>query len=193
MTLFTRDPFFSDFFNQPTHNDPFFGNFDRYVNSRISSAFRDVNRALDQQAEQGGPQQQVSAAGDGSGQQVAHRPSNSLWARSFSRAVRLDVSETDKAYLIHADLPGLNKEDISITVKDDILTISGERKSNNEIKDEHRHVIERSYGKFSRSIQLPQNADSDKVAAKLQDGVLELSVDKREVPAIEGPKKIAIQ
>ncbi|KAI8847889.1 HSP20-like chaperone [Chytridium lagenaria] len=173
MTLFARDPFFNDFFQR----DPFFQDFDHYLNTRISSAFQDVNRALEHRNTE-------HPAPDASRQDIAHRPTNRLW---------LNPSHAnDKSYVIHADVPGIKKEELSITLKDDILTISGERKTDNEIKDDRRHVVERSYGKFSRSIQLPQNANADSVAARLQDGVLELSVAKRETPAVEAPRQITI-
>ncbi|KAJ3203291.1 hypothetical protein HDU83_000660 [Entophlyctis luteolus] len=102
----------------------------------------------------------------------------------------LDVSETDKGYVVHADVPGVKKEEVDVHIKDGVLTISGERSNNKEIKDGQRHVVERSYGKFSRSIRLPEDANADKVTASMENGVLELVFEKKPLGA--GYKKIAL-
>jgi HSP20 family protein len=92
----------------------------------------------------------------------------------------MDVSETDNQYLIAFEIPGMNKEDIQISLEDGLLTVSGERKMKNETDGEKFHRVERRYGEFSRSIQLPDNVDSDSVKATYKDGILNISVDKSE-------------
>ncbi len=91
----------------------------------------------------------------------------------------LDVYETDEAFMIAADLPGVNADDIDITLHDDLLTISAEV-PNIEVKDNTRvHMRERLFGKFSRSLRIPQNAiDVDKVQSAYENGVLKLMLPK---------------
>ena len=86
----------------------------------------------------------------------------------------------------------MKKEDINIEIKDNVLTVSGERKYEKKEENEKYHRIERSYGKFSRSISLPQGVTEDQVKASFSDGVLEVSFPKPEVKKPEA-KKIAIQ
>ncbi|KAJ3073026.1 hypothetical protein HDU99_002049 [Rhizoclosmatium hyalinum] len=111
------------------------------------------------------------------------------WGGSFN--ARLDLTENDKTYIVHADLPGVKKEEVNITIKDNILTISGERSATQETKNEQRHIIERSYGKFSRSVRLPEDANADAVSATMDHGVLELTLEKK-VKLDAGVKKIQI-
>ncbi|KAI9324801.1 HSP20-like chaperone [Zopfochytrium polystomum] len=95
---------------------------------------------------------------------------------------RLDLAETDAGYVVHADLPGIPKDKVDVSISDEgVLVISGERSANKEIKDEQRHVVERSYGRFERAVRLPQDADRDNVQAKMADGVLELK-EKQSFP-----------
>ncbi|KAJ3206731.1 hypothetical protein HDU82_004335, partial [Entophlyctis luteolus] len=105
--------------------------------------------------------------------------------------VRIDLSETDKGYLLHADVPGVHKNEVDVSVKENILTISGERNHNKYLHEDQRHLVERPFGKFSRSLRLPNDADSDKVTASMVNGVLELVFPKK--PLGEGVKKIAMQ
>ncbi|KAJ3087767.1 hypothetical protein HK102_010346, partial [Quaeritorhiza haematococci] len=91
---------------------------------------------------------------------------------------RLDLKETDKHYIIKADLPGLSKDQIQIHIEDNILTIEGERNQDttngsNSEKDKH-HIVERFYGKFIRSVRLPEDAEIEGATAKMENGVLEL-------------------
>ncbi|KAJ1561755.1 hypothetical protein HK405_002947 [Cladochytrium tenue] len=96
---------------------------------------------------------------------------------------RLDLIETDGSYIVHSDLPGVAKENVSVSIGEgNVLTIAGERKRNSETKDAHRHIFERSYGRFERSVRLPEDADVGKVQAKMADGVLELSLPKLPPP-----------
>lgn len=91
-----------------------------------------------------------------------------------------DVSETEKEIKVTAELPGLETKDVKIELADDILTISGEKKSESEDKTGQRHVVERSYGSFSRSLQLPSGVKAEDVQASLANGVLTVTVKKPE-------------
>lgn len=105
-------------------------------------------------------------------------------------APRTNVSETDKAIEITAELPGLEEKDVEIYFADDVLTIRGERKSEKEEKDKNYRVFERSYGAFARSLALPPGTDPNKIKANLQKGVLKVIVEKPE-PKIA--KKIEVK
>lgn len=107
-------------------------------------------------------------------------------------AVRLDVSETDKAYHIRADLPGLADKDIELTVQDGILTLSGEKQNEKEEDGKTFHRVERSYGRFSRSLQLPADADESKIAASMKHGVLDIEIGKAASMAKQ-PQRIDIK
>ncbi len=100
--------------------------------------------------------------------------------------------EAEDAYHIELDLPGMKKGDITIDVKDNTLTISGERKIRGEVEEGDYYKIESSYGKFSRSFALPDDVDVDKIEAKSEDGVLEVVIPK--VKKVEKkPRKIKIK
>src|SRR6266481_7907935 len=86
----------------------------------------------------------------------------------------VDISQDDQEYLLKADLPEMKKEDVRVTVEDDILCVSGERKSVKEDQKRKFHRIERSFGNFRRSFTLPDDADSKKVTAEFRDGVLKV-------------------
>ena len=90
-----------------------------------------------------------------------------------------DISETDQEYLVKAELPGINKEDVKIALQDGVLTISGERKVEEEQTDQNRIRIERFYGSFSRSFALPDNVDTANVRAESKDGVLLVHIPKK--------------
>jgi HSP20 family protein len=106
-------------------------------------------------------------------------------AGKFERNVfftpRTDVVEGAAAFNVSITLPGLKKDEISIAVDGDTLTISGERKIKDELKEEKVHLVESFYGKFSRSFNLPENVDKQNIAAELVDGILNLSIPKVEV------------
>lgn len=101
----------------------------------------------------------------------------------------VDIQETDDAYRIHAELPGLTKDDIQITLENSVLRVSGERKFEKDVNKENYHRIERTYGTFSRSFALPTQVTSDKVEAKFDNGVLSIVVPKAEQAK---PRRIAI-
>jgi HSP20 family protein len=89
-----------------------------------------------------------------------------------------DVSETEVEYLIKADLPEVRKEDVSLTVQDGVLTLSGERKQEKRAEGEKLHRIERVYGSFARRFALPENADEQGITAESRDGVILIHIPK---------------
>jgi len=92
----------------------------------------------------------------------------------------LDVSEDKDNIVIKADLPGVKQSDIDVSVADNLLTIKGERKQEQEVKDKKLHRVERFYGVFSRSLTLPEFVDTTKISATYNDGVLEIVMPKTE-------------
>lgn len=100
-------------------------------------------------------------------------------AQAYAPAV--DLHETEDAYVIEADLPGMKKDDIHIEVLEDTVTIQGTRKSENEEKRENYHRIERHSGEFKRSFRIPGGFDASAVKAAFNDGVLTLNLPKQEV------------
>jgi HSP20 family protein len=110
----------------------------------------------------------------------------------------VEVKEKEGKLLVTAELPGLKKEDVQVHIDGDTLVVEGERKQEKEEKREGYYHSERSYGKFYRSIRLPEGAKADQVAAQFNNGVLEVSVPipevkakRQEVPVQEGSKKAA--
>jgi HSP20 family protein len=91
---------------------------------------------------------------------------------------RLDVSETDNGLEIVADLPGMEKKDISVSLENNVLTIQGEKKEEKENKGKRFHTIERRSGSFYRALRLPVEVEKDKVEAVFKDGVLTLRLPK---------------
>jgi len=102
-----------------------------------------------------------------------------------------DVKETDKEVIIHAELPGVNKENINIELHDGILSISGERKQEKKEENEKYHRVERSFGSFRRSMAVPEGVTEQDIKAKFDNGILEVSFAK---PVEKKPeiKKISI-
>jgi len=92
----------------------------------------------------------------------------------------VDIYEVDGALVLKAELPEMSREDIDVTVENNTLTIRGERKLDNEIKQENFHRIERAYGSFVRQFSLPNTVDSAKIAAEYKDGVLSVKLPVRE-------------
>jgi HSP20 family protein len=109
---------------------------------------------------------------------------------AYSFVPRVDVVETEKAYEIHVAVPGMNKEDFNIDLKDNYLTISGERKFQNENKEKNLYSIETQYGTFSRSFSLPENVDASKISAAYVNGILEVTVPKDEKKALKTSIKV---
>lgn len=102
----------------------------------------------------------------------------------------VDISEDENEYLIKAELPEIKKEDVKLTVQDEVLSISGERKYEKEEKGKKYHRVERAYGSFVRSFTLPEDADGTKVAAEFKDGVLKVHLPKSEKAK---PKSIEVK
>jgi HSP20 family protein len=93
-------------------------------------------------------------------------------------APRVETAETDTAYEVTVELPGVEEKDVKVSLEDDVLTISGEKKAEREEKKKDYHVSERSYGAFRRSFTLPTNVAEDKVAARFDKGVLKITLPK---------------
>lgn len=103
----------------------------------------------------------------------------------------VDVSETDKSYEISVELPGIDEKDVELTLRDDVLTISGEKKTEREEKQKDYYLSERSYGSFQRSFRLPDDAVADKIKAEMEKGVMSISVPRSQA-ASPKHRKIAI-
>ncbi|MFW5969937.1 MAG: Hsp20/alpha crystallin family protein, partial [Halofilum sp. (in: g-proteobacteria)] len=91
-----------------------------------------------------------------------------------------DLSETDKAYELQIDLPGMKKDDVKVDYSDGVLTISGERRDEREDERKGYYLSERSYGAYRRSFRVPENVDHDGIEARFSDGVLTVSLPKTE-------------
>jgi HSP20 family protein len=109
--------------------------------------------------------------------------SDSVWSPT------VDISETENQYEVNAEIPGLKKEDIKLSVEDNVLTLSGERKVEKETDKKNYHRIERAYGKFERSFRLPKEVDAENIKANYKNGVLTVQLPKTE--AVK-PKEIAV-
>jgi len=92
----------------------------------------------------------------------------------------LDVTETKNDIVVRTEIPGMDPKDIDISLSSNVLTIKGEKKQEKEEKEENYHLVERSYGKFVRSVQLPGEVKSDKINASYKDGVLNIRLPKSE-------------
>lgn len=101
------------------------------------------------------------------------------WSDSFGGPA-VDVAETDDKYIVKASLPGINPDDLDISITDNTLSIKGEVKEEKNISEERYHLRERRYGSFTRSITLPASVDIDSIEATYKDGVLTLSAPKTE-------------
>ena len=113
------------------------------------------------------------------------------WSRSENDLMpSMDVTETEKEIEITAELPGLQEKDVQVNLAENVLTIKGEKKSEKEEKDKNYRLVERSYGSFSRSIQLPEGTSADAIKATISDGVLKVTVPK---PAPAQVKKVEVK
>ena len=102
----------------------------------------------------------------------------------------MDLVEADDRFVLRADLPGLDENDVTIEVDGDVLTVAGERKAEHEERGEGFHRIERSYGAFRRSLTLPEGVDPETVSAMFDKGVLEVRIPK---PEERKPRRVAIR
>lgn len=114
----------------------------------------------------------------------------SRWQPSANWGLALDVVENDDAFVITASVPGVNADDIDISLSDNVLTIKGEFKVDETIDEEKYHIRERRYGSFGRSLTLPVAVNADAVSASYENGVLKLEVPKAE--AVK-PRRIQIK
>ena len=101
----------------------------------------------------------------------------------------IDIYEEENNIVIKAEIPGVDKNDITVDVKDGVLTLKGERSTNKEVEEEKYYKREMRYGKFERSFTLPVEVNADKIAADYKDGVLKIEIPK---PEVSKPKKITI-
>ncbi|MBD3161195.1 MAG: Hsp20 family protein [Candidatus Eisenbacteria bacterium] len=102
----------------------------------------------------------------------------------------VDIFQDADNYHVHVDLPGMQRDDIDITMSGDSLTISGEKKRESKQDDDNFFRVERSFGRFSRSMRLPSSVDAERISAKYQDGVLQIVIPKAETAR---PKQIKVQ
>ena len=93
---------------------------------------------------------------------------------------KVDIEENDTGYTIRADLPGMSKKDVAITVENGTLKIEGEKKEEHKVKEDRYYHLERGYGKFSRSFALPEEIHSGRITASMKNGVLELDLPRSE-------------
>jgi HSP20 family protein len=101
--------------------------------------------------------------------------------RSLQRWVpAMDLAESESEYVLRADLPGMREEDVDVEIKNDVLTVSGERRSEHEDQRAGFYRVERSFGRFSRSLDLPSGVAADALTASLANGVLEVHIPKPE-------------
>jgi HSP20 family protein len=125
---------------------------------------------------------------------------NSLFESNFSKSGNeetalntwtpaVDIYEDQEAFLLKLELPEMNKEDIKVNLNENVLSISGERRFENEDKRDGYHRVERSYGQFYRSFTLPPNVNAEAIHAEYKDGVLRLSLPKKEEAR---PKEISV-
>lgn len=114
-------------------------------------------------------------------------PSAGAVMRRWSPA--MDVVETEDNYVLRADLPGVSEGDVKIELDDNVLTISGERKSAHKEAKEGYYRVERAYGSFSRTLKLPEGVDADSISASFDRGVLEVRVPK---PEQRKPRRVEI-
>jgi HSP20 family protein len=113
--------------------------------------------------------------------------SNGGQGRRWAPAV--DLLEREDSLVLKADLPGLGEDDVQIEVRDNVLTIAGERSGEHTDKQNGYYRVERSFGRFSRSLQLPEGVDADRIAASFDKGVLEVTIPK---PEQRKPRRIQI-
>jgi HSP20 family protein len=116
----------------------------------------------------------------------------STGGRGLALTPHMDVTETDKEIVVEAELPGIDEKDVSLSLQDGVLTIRGEKKHERNEEKENYRMMERRYGSFQRSVQLPDTVDEDKIEATFNNGVLKVSLPKRP-EAIGKHRKIPIK
>ena len=118
-------------------------------------------------------------------------PAVSGEGRTGAMMPTVDVRESDGQIVVEAELPGLDEKDLHVTLKEGVLRIQGEKKSEREEKKEDYHLTERSYGRYERSFRLPDGIDEEKIAASFKNGVLQITIPKKP-EAVQAEKKITI-
>jgi HSP20 family protein len=113
------------------------------------------------------------------------------WAGNQEFVPKMNISETDSSYKVVAELPGVDEKDVEVTIEDNILRIKGERKAENEDKDEHYYRYESSYGNFERVLRLPDAINSDACKVNFKNGVLNLEIPKNKQASKVKKLKIA--
>jgi len=111
-------------------------------------------------------------------------------AREATMSPRINLEENDNEWILTTELPGVKKDDVTVNFQDNLLTLTGEKKFEKEDKKKHFHRIERSYGQFSRSVQIPSSIVLDKIDARYEDGILNIILPKAEDAK---PKQIAVK
>jgi HSP20 family protein len=139
--------------------------------------FGDVDTLFNRLAPHFGRFPRLSLEGDG--RKLEWRPST-------------DISETDKEYVIRAELPAVKKEDVHVTVDNGMITITGERKQQKEDKSEKFHRVETFYGSFERSFSLPDDVNADAIRCESKEGILTVHLPKNETQK-QKPKQINVQ
>jgi HSP20 family protein len=102
----------------------------------------------------------------------------------------VDIAEHEDQFVVKAELPGVNKDDVKVTIENNILTIHGEKKQEKETKKENYHRVERCYGSFERSFTLPTTVKSDRIDAVYKDGILQIALPKAEEAK---PKQVEVK
>lgn len=169
MSFFWNDPFFSD---------PW-------------AEMRRMRREMDKLFQVASQQQNQARLTDGSNPDSS---SSSALSTQFSAAPWrpvCDVKENDKDIVVHAELPGVKKEDIQVELHNGFLTISGERNEEKKEQGERYHRVERSYGKFARSVAVPEGVSEEQIKARYENGVLEVTMPKPQ-PTKPEPKRITV-
>ncbi|ABA87629.1 ATP-independent chaperone, alpha-crystallin/Hsp20 family [Syntrophotalea carbinolica DSM 2380] len=134
----------------------------------------------------------------GSGIFLTGRFFSPMWMPRFNLpsmqavAPSVDIYEEEDAVVVKAELPGIGKEDVEVDISDDLLTISGEKKTEEKIERKDYHRIERSFGKFSRSVRLPGDILTEQAKASFKEGVLEVRIPKTEA-AKQKKRRIEIE
>ncbi len=124
------------------------------------------------------------------GRLAAARAGGAQERATAARTPVANISETETDYLIKAELPEVSKEDVKVTVDENVISISGERRKEAEHEDEKVHRVESFYGQFSRSFRLPEDADINAIQAESRNGVLKVRVPKTSAPK---PRTVEVQ
>ncbi len=111
----------------------------------------------------------------------------------FDFVPAVNTRETENAYHLEVDLPGVKKEDIKVDIDEDKLVISGEKKLKNELKEDNYYKVESYYGNFKRSFAIPKEADVENIHAESKDGVLEVVIPKLEQAKLEKTKRVEVK